>query len=549
LEGATVSSPVTEIQRRDEAAPSASPHVAKAVAVARSIRAACSALFAVGFIARIAPLFDHGGRLLAQYPTEDGYFMLTMARNLSLGHGLSVAGGATPTNGTQPLTTFVWGFAYALVGGDAVTGVSVVLGLEVAIAVLAAYGIYRLATKLFAHRADATALASVASAVWFASSTIVPHTMNCLETGLYIAIATFVALTFVEDFASTARAMSVRRAIAVGMLLGLAFWARNDAVFLILGACLAYVYGGLEAGRGVAMTRFARTLVFGTTSVLVALPWMIYNYVGFGHPMPVSGRAESVNAVFGGNVQHLPAVLFEVVALVVPVPHRFETLPIVIGACAFAVLAIVIGLALRFRSWPPLIRQFTVMVGIYALGLSCFYGLFFGAPWFMSRYLAPLSPFAAILWSVLAFEAVDRFAPSGRVILLPLSVAVALALALNGRTYLRGDRHAHFQCVDWVRENVPEESWVAAVQTGTLGYFHERTINLDGKVNPDAYEAIVEDRLDEYVLESPAEFVVDWAGIADWARKPKIAAEFELVVHDPERGLGVLRRRGVATAP
>ena len=57
------------------------------------------ALLAIGFISRVLPLLDQDGRVIRQFPTEDGYLMLTIARNMALGHGMSTAGGTIPTNG------------------------------------------------------------------------------------------------------------------------------------------------------------------------------------------------------------------------------------------------------------------------------------------------------------------------------------------------------------------------------------------------------------------------------------------------------------------
>lgn len=524
--------------------PSDGPEVSPVTTGTRSV---CSALFTLGFAARVAPFFDHGGRLLSQFPTEDGYFMLTMARSLSLGQGLSVSGGAVPTNGTQPLATFVWGLAYALVGGDSIEGVAAVLALELVIATLAAYGIFRLTSMVFAHRGDVATLARVAAAVWFGSAIVLPHTMNCLETGLYTAIAVFVAIHFVEPPTPTPPTMSVRRALSLGLLLGLAFWARNDAAFLILGVCLAHLHAGLDGGRAALAVRFRRTLVFGSTSVVVALPWMTYNYFGFGHPIPVSGRAESLGAVFAGNIVHLPAVLFETVSVVVPVPHSVETHPAILVLGALVSIGAAVAVGSSYRDAPRSVRHLTVMVGIYALGLTVFYGLFFGAPWFMGRYLAPLSPFGAILWAVATKTLADRAAPSRRAFTALLAAAFAVSLALNARIYLKGDQHQHFQVVAWVRENVPVDTWVAAVQTGTLGYFHERTINLDGKVNPAAFEALAESRGPAYVVSSEAEYLVDWVGLVEWMHEPEIAAAFEVLVEDPERNLAVLRRRARAS--
>ncbi|OLD67651.1 MAG: hypothetical protein AUI33_10215 [Ignavibacteria bacterium 13_1_40CM_2_61_4] len=38
-----------------------------------------------------------------------------------------------------------------------------------------------------------------------------------------------------------------------------------------------------------------------------------------------------------------------------------------------------------------------------------------------------------------------------------------------------------------IEKHVPAGAWVAAGQTGTLGYFREHVLNLDGKLNEEAY--------------------------------------------------------------
>src|SRR5262249_10342240 len=70
-------------------------------------------MVAVGLVSRVVPLLNSGGRLLRQFPSEDGYLMLTIARNIALGHGMSVANGTIPTNGTQPLATLLWALCFA----------------------------------------------------------------------------------------------------------------------------------------------------------------------------------------------------------------------------------------------------------------------------------------------------------------------------------------------------------------------------------------------------------------------------------------------------
>ena len=97
--------------------------------------------------------------------------------------------------------------------------------------------------------------------------------------------------------------------------------------------------------------------------------------------------------------------------------------------------------------------------------------------------------------------------------------------------------------MEWVDANTEESTWVGAIQTGTLGFFHDRTLNLDGKVNPDALAARQRSQLDEYILDAPLDFLADWNGLRVWMKRENIQAEFDLAVHDEARNLTVLERR------
>ena len=117
----------------------------------RGLRLTIAALIAVGAVARLAPLFDQNGRLLQQFPTEDAYLLLTVARNLALGHGLSVSDGTVPANGVQPLATFLWSACFWIVGGAKKTGVLLVLVAELAIGAASALGLWQLAQRALAR--------------------------------------------------------------------------------------------------------------------------------------------------------------------------------------------------------------------------------------------------------------------------------------------------------------------------------------------------------------------------------------------------------------
>lgn len=507
-------------------------------------------LFGIGVVSRLAPLLDDGGRLLEQFPTEDGYLMLTIARNLGLGNGMSTAAGTIPSNGTQPLVTLLWALGFSAVDGDKVAGVAVALAIQFLVASLCAWGIVRLGRVVFSSRADAREISLLAAATWYASPVALPHTMNCLETGLYGLVVVAVAYCFAQNEDAWGRPWPWSRTIAMGVLLGIAFWSRNDATFLILAACLTYLLGLGTAKRIAFPRRLARSMAMGSVSIAVASPWLLFNYLEFGHIVPISGQAERMFVEFAHNLPHLPIVLVEYFAMVLPIPYELESNPVLIAFCTLGVLAGGVFVVAIARRAEPLERRLIVFTSLYLAGLCIFYGLYFGASYFLTRYLFPVSALIVLLWSHLAWtiwrHGVQEHGGLARAA--PL-VLLALVAGLNLRLYQRGAEHPHFQVVEWVRENVASDVWVGAIQTGTLGYFHDRTINLDGKVNPEALAARLEGEIPAYVVRKNLQYLADWAGpdsLVRWIeRYPAIAAHFEVVVEDQPGNLVVLGRKPI----
>jgi hypothetical protein len=511
------------------------------MAPSKSLTAVAIMLIAVGFSARAAPLFDHGGRLLQQYPTEDGYLMLTIARNLALGKGVSVSDGTIPTNGTQPLVTLLFTGAFMAAGGSRVAGVAAAQALLLLASLAAAWLVYRLGLLVFEGRTSRRSIALLGAAAWYASPLVVPHSMNCLETGVYaIAVALVAAMFLRRD-----RPFTPSVCLRAGVLLGAAFWIRNDAVFLILAACLVHLFDGLDEGYDAIRARFGQALIFGSISIAVALPWLAFNLIEFGHIMPVSGRAESLTGSFASNLYYLPAVIAEYAMFVLPIPEVVQIQWYAVAASTLLVVLLLPLLSLLWARAEGIERSAMVLTSIFGLGLVVFYGLSFGAYWFLARYFFPLSPLVALGWSAVALRVFHRAERTlGRAAAAIPIVMVLVVIGLHVRAYDKGKSHLHFHVVRWVEEHVPDDVWVGAVQTGTLGFFHDKTINLDGKVNPKAYEALVESRIADYVVDDTrVMFLADWTGILDWRTMPRIDESFEVVVADYENNLGVLRRR------
>ena len=513
-------------------------------------------LAVLGTLSRLLPLLDLKGRLLQQFPTEDGYLMMTIARNLALGNGMSTAEGWIPTNGTQPGFNFVEALCFWLVGGQRRAGVLVIELVQCAVAMLAAWSLFALGRGILRERSWGTRAAALAAAIWYASANVVPHTMNCLETGAYVLMI----LTSVGRWhalwekAQQLDEALLARAAGVGAVLGATFWIRIDAIFLIGALTALHVTWAWPQGRRRRLARLGESLVAGCVSLAIAMPWLLYNRIRFGHFTPISGLAESGGSGWFHNTALLPAALFRYVTLVGPIPHEMSTRTPVILVCSAIILAWGYLVLLAVRGARSRERWLLAVTAVLLAALSGYYGMAFGAGHFLDRYLFPASPFIALI-GVSLLVATAEARPAARLGHRWLSAMGAVLLAatvgLNLRAYRQGDQHMHFQVVAWAERHVPSQTWVAAVQTGTLGFFHDRTVNLDGKVNPEALAMRVgTDRVPEYVVDSrwgatrqTIDYLLDWQGMAVWQTIPAIQSNFDLLVDDAKVNLAVFQRK------
>lgn len=274
-----------------------------------------SMLFTIGLATRLLPFLGVGGPLRWLFPTEDGYLMLTVARNLALGRGLSTAAGLIPTNGVQPLFAGLQALVFRLTGGGREAGLVGVLVFEILIACASWFALRR----LLVHRSIGMThdRAGLVAAVWFAAPATVLHGMNGLETGLVTLLILVAARSWCG--LATVQAPSGGAAARLGLLLGIAFLARNDVV--LLGATLALFL----VLRGACRPALAMV----SSALAVGLPWVAYNVLAFGSIVPVSGTAQSLGADPWAGAREAAASVVEMLLVAIPLPDSVEHHPAV----------------------------------------------------------------------------------------------------------------------------------------------------------------------------------------------------------------------------
>ena len=507
------------------------------------------ALFLIGLFSRLSPLVNQDGRLFWQFVTEDGYLMLTIARNLAMGSGMSTSDGTILTNGVQPLATVLFAGLFYLVDGDKQQGLVVILFFSILVSILTAWMIYKLCHLIFEERMLAGIIGILAASLWFASPVILRHTVNYLETGIYILLILITTYYYLRNICISPGAVPSYKIISFGILLGLLFLSRNDGALLIFAFCIHHMVRPLLEAKSVLLVRRTfESILFGGISVIVALPWLYYNLTVFDHLMPISGVAQSHGAQFANNLAILPAIMFEYIFVFLPIPFVFEKYILAQIVGAISIVGLIVLLSTIYRNANDDQRSLLMVFAIYITGLASFYSLFFGAPHFMNRYLSPASPFFTILFASVVIWFACRYATLGRSAKIVFAIGVlSITAGLNYRFYHNGFNNGHRQVVEWVDKNVSDDIWVAAVQTGTLGFFHDRTYNLDGKVNPDALRTIVEHgTVYPYVIaRDEIRYIVDWSSIVDWVIVPrfKFSSHFDVLEKNENLNFAVLKRK------
>ncbi len=215
--------------------------------------------------------------LIAGKPlSEDGFYVLSVARNIATGHGVTIDG-VEPTNGFQPLFALATTPAFIVSPQSRFVALRIVLGLHWLVYLATALLLGLIARDMFDDEEFRSARFWLTAFLYLASLHAFAVHFNGLETGLAMMLYALAWRVYQIRGAET-----LANAAIIGALLGLTVLARIDASLLVAVFCIH-----LAIRR-----RIARAAIVATTAVVVSAPWWAYNLAAFGSLMPSSGTAQ-----------------------------------------------------------------------------------------------------------------------------------------------------------------------------------------------------------------------------------------------------------------
>jgi len=427
--------------------------------------------------------------IYSHFMQDDSFYYLQIAKNIAAGYG-STFDRINPTNGYHPLWAFLLVPLFWLVPDNNALAIHLTLTLQVVLTLVSMALFYRL-SRLFLDRQ-----AAFFGLLLWVNPRLVRLWLDAMPTILSVSIH-LALISLICTRSPLQRPSRPRDDLAAGVLLGLAFLSRLDAVFLVLSVGIAIGFHCLFRKRYPIGHAARRVTVMGIPVAILALPYLFHNLCAFGHIVPISGALKmahydllSVVAVKKTEIQslwplRLAAVLFS------------SLLPSVWVAALVALLCLAGALWLVRGG---IVRSFQKLHGLSGVG---FYVLFAFLHFVYNSVFIPKSIIYSWYWvpevlvglfgAASLFFVVRQWLATRRYPLAAVATSVgygACVLLFIADLALRWDHPRHrfleeiYKQAMWIRESLPQDAVIAAWDAGALGFISERrVINLDGLVN------------------------------------------------------------------
>lgn len=434
---------------------------------------------------------------LADKPvSEDGYYMLTTADNIARGKGI-VYNFSQPTTGIQPLATFFYAgvakFVY-LFSDNKSSFVRAVIAAAALLELLFVFIIYRIAL-LIAPGLPRNKLLLFSTFFSLLNFKLFIYFANGLETGLYLVCF---GITLIYSF-KFAKKRTYSSALVFGILAGLTALARLDFLAVLAVFFLSALF--------VMKIKFSRLLIAGCMVLAVLSPWLYYVYTVTGSLLQTSITAQASlnpgNEVFS----RFTAMFYAVLQHLLPLFYTSGRDYLLLAFFPFIIAGIVF---LYKKGYFKKYRNNIIYFWLYGvLFLLPLYFIISFASYFYLRYSVPLLAIILPYTAVFAAELFDKYTRRRE----RIAGAICLALFFTQAYFYFNTGHIGVQqClrVNFIKSNFSSATKIGVWQSGVTGFYCNNVVNLDGKLNIDAYRSMKQFSIYKYIDAAKIDAIIEW---------------------------------------
>lgn len=461
-----------------------------------------SALLALFSLDSLPEKIFHGNfwPYLADKPiSEDGFYLLTVANNISKGEGITY-NFHTPTTGIQPLSAFIYS-GIALInsfsGGDKFSFLRIIIFFDAILLILFAYLIYILLTKVSSNE-NKNLLLLLSFLLTALNFEVFILFTNGMETGInliFITLLLIASLRFINS-------MGVKNLLLLAVTAGFTIMARIDSVTIVV-AVLIYSFFSVK----VKITDLLLCLI---VIALIISPWFIYTYSLTGSLFPSSMQSQVSTVNFSDVYIRLTSMLKAILQHITFFIYTGNK-DAVLYLYGFAVLFLLVKTELKHRALSQLLKRNKLLVylGSALIFQVLTYVMFSFAHYFYFRYTAPF----IILFDIIAVTLLIKTLKLSSITINRFVLSsLILVFFINAYFYFHSGKLGVHQSLraGFINHYFNCDIKVGCFQSGVAGYFNGNVYNLDGKVDYNAYLSLSKGEILKYIDQKNIDVLIEW---------------------------------------
>jgi len=452
------------------------------------------------------PTYGTFAPYLADKPiSEDGYYLLTVARNIGAGKGI-VYNEGVKTTGIQPLASFIYGGFYAignLAGARDEVILKSILIFSTALLLLTGMLLYRYFQFDQGEREKGAVLFVSLLLTIMNFDLFIPFT-NGLETGIYTFFVLLSILQSRKLLESRVGSIRKKNLLITGVVWGMTALTRIDFVLLSMVFLMITI-----AKKKIAVKE---GISLAGTEAFFLLPWVLYISRVTGSIVQSSMTAQTGIISIMQAKERLLAMLYALMELSMPLiatTHHTDVLLILF-------IALIVSLFLLYKRKKDVIRAgedgfiflayWEAAIGVFA----AVYALYSSATYFYLRYMIPAGLVMLIFWGEVLLSMQNYL--TKRVILTAVSAGAVVLFLTNAFLYFHSGRLGVEQNlrIAFINTHFSAETKVGAFQSGVTGYYCPHVYNLDGKIDQRVWKEGGEKSLEAFLDKQQITAVLEW---------------------------------------
>src|SRR3989338_8610 len=436
------------------------------------------------------------------YFEDDSFYYFKVAQNIANTGNCSIDT-LNKTNGFHPLWLLMLIPIFKFSLYNLMSYLKIIVVIQSIIYLFCLFLIYRIISNWLEWRAGLFAI------IIFIYPLYSRLMLNGLESGIQIFFTTltiYLILTFrlFEE--------GREKSLFLGMLFGILMLARLDAIFLIISFCFLMILKLFISDNSLSNSKlfFYQVAYTNIVAILITLPYFTWNYLSFGHLMPISGYVTT--DISFKSIINLPDAIINFTKMI----DKFIPITTSLILSLFYIFLYIymkenVRLSNKFTKY---FRFIEVMVWLGTGAIShIVYTLLFdktkGYWHFSIHFIVILFGLPFLFNLFITYNEKNRILRGISFVILIFMVLFVVNKNLKFKQGWKFGANSYKAAI-WARDNMEKNAIFGMRDSGIFSFFSQRrVVNLDGVINNYEYqEYLSSGKFSEYVTKNNISYIV-----------------------------------------